>query len=105
MILLIGAWGCSSDRAGQTTSKIKIVGANAFSASLGVVGSNGLILYGRDTSGRSFTKIISNDASDLVFPNGTWSFYSVAWEEAVAGLNNNFRGTTPLFQESCRFKF
>lgn len=83
---------CSSDRAGLTTSKIKIIGGNAFSAALGTSASNGMIFYGRDRNGRSFTKIISDDLTDLVFPNGTWNFYAVAWDDLSAGANNNFRG-------------
>lgn len=90
--LLLGVWGCSSDRAGSTSSKIKIIGANAFSGSLGAAANNGLLLYGRSLDGKSFTKKINSDVLDLNFPNGTWNFYAVAWEHGAPDATTGLKG-------------
>ncbi len=76
-----------SHKAGMTTSKIKIFGANAFAAGgvLATKANNGLMFYGRTVDGSmSFAKKIDSDTADLEFPNGTWNFYAVGWENTTA---------------------
>jgi len=85
-------FGCSK-KAGMTTSKIKIVGGKAFSGTLATKANNGLILYGKSGDGKSFIKKIDNDFIELVFPNGTWNFYAIAWEHGTPDANTGLRGT------------
>lgn len=89
LILLI-ALVTSCSRHGSTTSKIKISGAGIFSGSFGSTASNGMILYGKSSDGKNFTKILDSDTSDLEFPNGTWSFFAVAWDDSTP--SGNFTG-------------
>jgi hypothetical protein len=83
----------SCSRQGSTTSKIKISGAGIFSGSFGTTASNGMILYGKSSDGKNFTKILDADTTDLEFPNGVWSFFAIAWDNTGAGALNNFNGT------------
>ncbi len=85
---LLFSFGCSKENGSQTSSTIKIVGANLFSAgsSLNTRANNGLLLYGKSSDGKSFAKKIDSNTVDMSFPNGTWNFYAVAWDKtAIAG--------------------
>lgn len=83
MVVLLAS--CTK-KVGMTSSKIKLFGSNAFStgSTLETLANNGLIFYGTSTDGKTFSKRIDTDTADLVFPNGTWSFFAVAWEQASA---------------------
>lgn len=67
-----------------TTSKVKILGSGAFSVGsiLETKANNGMIFYGHNNNGHQFVQLINSDSLDLTLPNGTWDFYTVAWENA-----------------------
>ena len=79
--------GCSKPEQ-ITQSKIKIFGAALLTGNLAGKANNGLILYGRSNDGKTFTKKINDDVTELQFPNGVWNFYAVAWEYA-GGANTD----------------
>jgi hypothetical protein len=87
LILLITVFvfiSCSKKQE-MTTSKIKIFGSSAFSAGgpLATKASNGLFFYGKSKDGKSFITKIDSDSVDLAFPNGTWDFFAVAWDNTA----------------------
>lgn len=75
----------------MTSSKIKIFSGN-FAALLSAQANNGLVLYGKSDSGKSFLKKINSDAIDLDLPNGVWSFYAIAWGVANPDVDSGLRG-------------
>jgi hypothetical protein len=81
-----------SKPAGTTSSKIKLVSGKAFSGLLATKANNGLVLYGKSSDGKSFLKRVDTDSIDLVFPNGTWNFYAIGWENASPTADTGFRG-------------
>jgi len=92
-ILLLN-FSCGKQDPGLTSSRIKIVGSNAFStgSTLASSANNGLLLYGKSADGKSFLKKIDSNTVDMNFPNGTWNFYAVAWELAGAPADSKFHG-------------
>jgi hypothetical protein len=101
VIMLLLSVACSKSP-GKTTSKLKIVSGN-FSAILSSKANNGLLLYGKSSDGKSFTKKIDSDTTDLVFPNGSWNFYAVSWEYASPGALPDFKGKTYCGKTSAVF--
>jgi hypothetical protein len=94
LIILILNIACSKSP-GKTSAKLKLFSGNSFSSILGTQANNGLILYGKSSDGKFFTKKIDNDSNDLVFPNGTWNFYAVAWHAvSVPPAVPDFTGIT-----------
>ncbi len=92
--MLIFGFACSNKEGPKTSSKIKIVGANAFSAGSNLANRamNGLLLYGKSTDGKSFLKKIDSGVVDMSFSNGTWNFYAVAWDYAAPAMDSGFKG-------------
>lgn len=90
LILVISA--CTK-KEGVTTSKIKIIGGKAFANALSTKANNGLVLYGKSNDGKSFTKVIDSDTFEMIFPNGTWNFYAIAWQYATPSSATGFMGT------------
>jgi len=93
LILLILVASSCSKKEGVTTSKIKIVGGKAFANALSTKANNGLVLYGKSNDGKSFTKIIDSDSFEMVFPNGTWNFYAIAWQYATPSTSTGLMGS------------
>ncbi|MBC7429950.1 MAG: hypothetical protein H7336_15155 [Bacteriovorax sp.] len=77
IILLVAS--CSK-KEGTTVSKIKIFGSAFSTGMIATRANNGLMLYGQSSDGKMFAKKINDDSVELVFPNGVWNFYAVAWE-------------------------
>lgn len=90
--LILVSFGCSK-KEGVTTSKIKIVGGKAFANALSTKANNGLVLYGKSNDGKSFTKVIDSDTFEMVFPNGTWNFYTIAWQYATPSSATGLMGS------------
>jgi hypothetical protein len=82
-----------SKKVGTTSSKIKILSGN-YAALLSAQANNGLILYGKNDSGKTFLKRINGDTLDLNLPNGIWNFYSIAWGYNTPNADSGFRGTS-----------
>ncbi len=82
-----------SHKAGVTSSKIKIISGN-LQALLSTKANNGLLLFGKSSDGKTFTKAITTESVDLVFPNGIWNFYAISWELMTASAFPNFQGKT-----------
>lgn len=94
IIILLMVMSACAKKAGTTSSKIKLF-SGGHAALLTSKANNGMILYGRSLDGKRFTKKIDADSVDLIFPNGTWNFYAIAWE--LVGAANpvpNFAGKT-----------
>lgn len=54
--------------------------------------AGGLVLYGKDNSGRSFGRVITGGELLAQVPNGTWSFYLLGWDLPLAGPPNKMSG-------------
>ncbi len=82
----------------QTGSEatLKISGAFTFGgAATSAYSGGGLMVWGKDTSGNGFGKVLdSSDSITLSLKGGTWTFYAMSWmgEDGTTDLNGN--GTT-----------
>jgi hypothetical protein len=83
LLLLVGA--CS--RVETTPATLEISFAK-FESDLGANGAGGVYLYGYGPAGKSFGQVMNGTSFRESLPNGTWSFYAVAWEEGFSGLGN-----------------
>ena len=77
LLILVGA--CS--RVGTTPATLEISIAK-FESDLGAKGAGGVYLYGYGPAGKSFGQVMSGSSFSENLPNGTWSFYAVAWDDS-----------------------
>lgn len=73
----------------KTSAKLKLnlSGVTAVNSN---IGSGGVLLFGKSSTGEQFGKLVSGPELDMDLPNGDWSFYAVMWENLS---NSNFNGT------------
>ena len=87
-IILISAsfFLVSCTRQGVTSAKIELTTA-FFQSVLGNKGGGGVYLYGFGPGGQRFGKVMNGTSFSESLPNGTWSFFAVAWEATAVGHN------------------
>ena len=76
----------SCTRQGVTSAKIELTTA-FFQSDLGSKGGGGVYLYGFGPGGQRFGKVMNGTSFSESLPNGTWSFFAVAWEATAVGHN------------------
>lgn len=54
------------------------------------IGSGGVLLFGKSSTGEQFGKLVSGSELDMDLANGDWNFYAVMWENNFA---SNFNDT------------
>jgi hypothetical protein len=81
----------------QKTTSAKLQISNSFvfgGAETSPYSGGGLMIWGRNLEGASFGRTIEDsDSISIQLPNGSWTFFAMAWE-GEAGTDTNANGTT-----------
>lgn len=81
---------------GKTNAQLKISGNFIFGgANLASYSDGGLMVWGQGPNGQAFGRaLVGTDTLNLDLPNGTWTFYAMAWDKTT----ENFTGTARCAQ-------
>ncbi|MFP5458329.1 MAG: hypothetical protein ACLGG7_06315, partial [Bacteriovoracia bacterium] len=81
---------------GKSSAQLKISGNFIFGgANLASFVDGGLMVWGQGPNGQAFGRaLIGTDTLNLDLPNGTWTFYAMAWDKTT----ENFTGTARCAQ-------
>lgn len=79
LLSLLFAYGCS-----QKGTNVKLEVTNNFvfgGTDTAAIAGGGLMVWGKNTQGASFGKAMEDsDEINVPLPNGTWTFYAMAWD-------------------------
>lgn len=86
MLLLVLLTACSNSK-NSTPVGFKLT-LSSITTGLGADGEGGFVIYGKSSTGAAFGKVITTAAAPtMVVPNGTWTFYGLAWDGGGAGTD------------------
>lgn len=69
---------------------------SSITTGLGANGEGGFVIYGKSTTGAAFGKVITSATPPaMTIPNGTWTFYGLAWDGTPGATDEDkaMRGT------------